>query len=82
MNRRRAAGDPPFLQRTPAPAPDYEQMSYSELLAEGRSMYRNLQQALHAELTVLDQPDWDNVENLSGQLSHLEQLFVEMGAEL
>jgi hypothetical protein len=79
---RSPAGTPPFLHLTPPAPPDYEQMSYQELLEEGRFTYRNLQQALHAELTVLDQPDWNNVENLSGQLTLLEQLFAEVGAEL
>jgi hypothetical protein len=82
VKRRFPAGTPPFLHQTPPPVPDYEQMSYAELLAEGRLMYRNLQQALHAELTLLDQPDWTNVENLSGQLRVLEQLFEEQGVPL
>ncbi len=82
MKHRSLAGTPAQLHLTPPPATDYEKLSYPELLEEARRLYASLQVAWHMEVGWLDQPNWQNLEDLAGQLHQIEELFTEVGAEL
>jgi hypothetical protein len=65
--------DPETMSVIPPPGPDVSQMSDAELIEYTLATYTNLQRIWRMELLILPQPDWEIVEEVSRQMSMLEE---------
>jgi hypothetical protein len=65
--------DPETMDIIPPPAADVSQMTDAELIEYTLQTYTNLQRIWRMELMILPEPNWAIVEEVSRQMSMLEE---------